>query len=66
VLETLGMTFSPANRGNYENSMAALREAVEPQQLAAAWAQGRGLSLEDALVEAEMLHAETSPGAAPR
>jgi predicted ATPase/DNA-binding XRE family transcriptional regulator len=54
-LEALGTTFTPANRGDYERSLAALRAALEPERLAADWAKGRGMSLEDALAQAAVL-----------
>jgi len=55
ALEALGSAFSPANRTDYDRSLGALRTELEGDRLAAAWAAGRALSLDDALTLARAL-----------
>jgi hypothetical protein len=42
----------PADRIEYQRSVAALRARLNGDELATAWAEGRTLSLEEAVAEA--------------
>src|SRR5207249_10234786 len=47
--EAIGAPLPPADRAEHDRSVAAVRTALGEAAFAAAWAAGRGLSLEDAL-----------------
>jgi hypothetical protein len=47
--ERLGASLSPRERGGYDVSVAALRVALGEREFAAAWAEGRAMSLEQAV-----------------
>ncbi len=57
-LEALGTTFTVANRGDHKRSLAGLRAALGPEQLAAEWTEARGWSLEHAVDAATALQAD--------
>jgi DNA-binding CsgD family transcriptional regulator len=61
ALERLETTFSPTNLADYERALGALREALSPDQLAAAWQAGRATGLELALHEAQQLARSAPP-----
>jgi non-specific serine/threonine protein kinase len=47
--ESVGAILWPANRIEYQRSLAALRAQLDEDALAAAWAEGRALSMENAI-----------------
>lgn len=49
LLETSGVTLGPADRGEYEHNAAALRAQMGDAAADAAWAEGRRLSLGEAV-----------------
>ncbi len=63
--EAIGSVLPPRDRNRYANQVAAARTSLGLGAFAAAWAAGRALPLEDALVEAGAVPAgipeETSP-----
>jgi tetratricopeptide (TPR) repeat protein len=52
LLDTIKATLAPADRSDYERSVAALRAQLGAQQFAAAWADGQALTLEQAIAYA--------------
>jgi hypothetical protein len=51
--EALGAPLWPIDRPAYERDLTALRAALGEETFAAAWASGRGATLEQALAELE-------------
>jgi hypothetical protein len=47
--EALGAPLPPVERAHYDRSVAATRAALGEEAFAAAWAEGRALSLEQAI-----------------
>ena len=45
----VSMVTSPSYRADYERSLIALRAALDEKTLAAAWAEGRAMSMEEAV-----------------
>lgn len=52
LFETLGLVLWPANRLEYDRNLSALRESVGEIALETAWAAGRNMSVEQALLQA--------------
>jgi tetratricopeptide (TPR) repeat protein len=52
VLETSGDMLSPADRNEYERNVMGARAELDETTFAAAWAQGRTMTLEQAVIEA--------------
>jgi predicted ATPase/transposase/transcriptional regulator with XRE-family HTH domain len=50
--EPVGWRASPAERAAYDRSVAAARAQLDPAAFTAAWAEGRAMSLEQAIAEA--------------
>jgi hypothetical protein len=49
LLDAIKATLAPADRSDYERSVAALRAQLGAQEFAAAWANGQALTLEQAI-----------------
>jgi hypothetical protein len=47
----VGAILWPANRIEYDRSLAALRAQLDDDALAAAWAEGRAMTMEQAIEE---------------
>ncbi|MGH2530938.1 MAG: ATP-binding protein [Thermomicrobiales bacterium] len=67
----LGYTFEQPEQARYARAAADARAVLGDDALAAAWAAGRALSLDEAVTEAEQIISEpargtTSPGLTPR
>jgi tetratricopeptide (TPR) repeat protein len=60
--EALGTLLDPALRAGHERAVEAMRVALGEEGFAAAWAEGRALSLEAAVALALKGHAESSGG----
>src|SRR5262249_26046334 len=58
--EVIGVTPPPAERAEHERGLAAVRAGPRPAAVAAAWAAGRALPIEQAVAEAVAIAA---PGA---
>jgi hypothetical protein len=52
ALESFGSQLWPSNRGEYERSVAMVRNALEPPEFESAWRAGRRLSLDQAAAAA--------------
>jgi tetratricopeptide (TPR) repeat protein len=52
VLESSGAMLSPADYNEYERNLAAARAKLDETTFAAAWAQGRAMTLEQGVIEA--------------
>jgi tetratricopeptide (TPR) repeat protein len=52
LAEAMGYTMEPDDRAWYDRQVAALRSTADPPPVAAAWAAGRALPLEQVLAEA--------------
>jgi hypothetical protein len=52
VLESSGAMLSPADRNEYERNVLAARAKLDETTFAAAWAQGRAMTLEQAVATA--------------
>jgi predicted ATPase/class 3 adenylate cyclase/DNA-binding CsgD family transcriptional regulator len=73
LLDAMGAQLAPADRMDYEGTMAAVRTRLDRDAHAAAWAAGAVMPLEQAVVEALVVAAESaatppapeSPGPAP-
>ena len=50
--EVAGTPLSPVQRAGYEREVAAVRAQLDAARFAAAWAQGRAMSLEQAIAYA--------------
>jgi hypothetical protein len=50
--EATGKRSAPASRANYERAVASARSQLDEATFAAAWAQGRAMSLDQAVAEA--------------
>jgi DNA-binding NarL/FixJ family response regulator len=57
-LDRLGTRIAPSNRAEHERVLAALADSMDPDELAAARAVGRRLSLDEALEQAHGLARE--------
>lgn len=55
LLEAIGGRLSPADRMEYDRHLAAVRAYLEPATFDAAWAEGRAMSLEQALALADQM-----------
>jgi len=51
VLESSGAMLSPADRNEYERNVVAARAKLDETTFAAAWAQGRAMTLEQAIAD---------------
>ena len=51
VLESSGAMLSPADRNEYERNVVAARAELDETTFAAAWAQGRAMTLEQAIAD---------------
>jgi predicted ATPase/class 3 adenylate cyclase/Tfp pilus assembly protein PilF len=66
ALETLGTSFTPTNGADYKRGVAALRAALDEEQITAHWASGRTMSLGEAISAARTGLAEAPPPTAGR
>lgn len=64
-LETIHVQLVLAERVDYEQGVAAVRAQLDQATFDAAWAEGRALTLEQAIAEAERITAAEQPSAAP-
>lgn len=62
--EAMGAPVAPVDRNRYEHALAALRAALGEPVFATTWAEGRALSLEQAVAEALSEGAASSPSPA--
>jgi hypothetical protein len=51
----VGFHFTPLDPGGYDRHVAALRAQLNEETYAAAWAEGRALSLDEAVALAQLL-----------
>jgi non-specific serine/threonine protein kinase len=56
-----GARLSPADRVDYDHNLAAARGQLGESAFAAAWDEGRAMTLEEAIAEAERIALETAP-----
>jgi len=61
--ESKGIPLPPVNRGDYERHVTAARAQLDEATFAAAWAEGRALTMEQAIAEAERLRADLETAA---
>jgi DNA-binding CsgD family transcriptional regulator len=61
--EAIGAPIYPLYRANYEQALALARAKQDPQTFAALWAEGRGMTVEQALALATRLPATTKAAA---
>ena len=52
LLDTLKASLAPADRNDYERTVATLRAQLGTQRFTAAWADGQALTLEQAIAYA--------------
>jgi hypothetical protein len=50
--ETIGLPLAPVDRAAYERNVAAVRAQFDAASFAAAWAEGRAMTLEQAIAYA--------------
>ena len=62
VRETTGAGLQPAERRRLERWLAVARRALPEEAAAAAWAEGRALTLEEAISQALSMEAASPPG----
>jgi hypothetical protein len=54
LCETIGFLMSPAYRADYDRSVTAVRAAMGEEAFKAAWAEGRKMTMEEAIELAMM------------
>ncbi len=57
--EAVGAGVWPANRIEYERNVTLLRQLLDDETLTAAWAEGRAMTIEQAIASAELSPSET-------
>jgi non-specific serine/threonine protein kinase len=60
--ETLGVPLSPTDRSSYEQAVVALRAELDEATFLGAWAEGRAMTLEQAIVTATQVQASEHGG----
>jgi hypothetical protein len=63
--EAIGTPLPPADRAEHDRSVAAVRTALGEEAFAAAWAEGRALTLEHAVAFALADDVQSPPGTEP-
>jgi hypothetical protein len=56
LLESLGDVLDPVDRESYDRCLAAARAQLDEESWLAAWAEGRAMTMEQAIEEAKPLH----------
>jgi len=61
IVDRLGIVRAPDDQDQYEANMKALRNELQPNEFDAAWVEGRNISIEDIVAEAQALLEDIEP-----